>query len=358
MGVNTPFFGRSLSTPYPMARAMERDIPEVEKAVRVTPGQKFRLSRDGHSFFTIKAIYTEPAFFDIFSFHMISGQASHALSDPGSIVLTQSVSKKLFGNANPVGKNVYLQKRDTVISLNVTGVMNNVPHNSTLQFGALISFLTIPSGSRPVNGWGMDMYMTYVLLRSPHDQSVLPDRLQELAKNYIKNNGPARKSPYFFSVPLSQLHLSTFTPQNGFSGRWLYLYLFGSIALFLLIIVSMNYINISTARAMNRSKEIGVRKTMGASKKQLIFQFLGEPVILSGISYFIGIVLASALLPFFSSIFGTHLNLWNPGFLIMMLFIAIIVGLISDFILHYSFLNYHLPKTLVIVIQMAFLQPS
>jgi len=325
-------FGRSLATPYPLAGALEREVPEVEKAVRVKSASKLRLSRDGRAFIQTqkKALYTEPAFFDIFSFHLLSGNPSHTLSDPRSIVLTQSVSKQLFGDANPVGKTVYWQKEDTVITMNVTGVVGNVPRNSTLQFSTLISMSTLPTNYRNVNGWGGDMYLTYVLLRSPADQSVLPERLKEMAKRYIPSKTLAHNSPYFFSSPLSQLHLSTLTQDNGFSGSWRYLYLFGSIALFLLIIACVNYINLSTARSTMRAHEVGVRKVLGAGKMQVAGQFLGESVILSIMAYLVGIAIASVILPFFNSIFGTVLTLsHHMGFLGIMLLGAVLVGLIS-----------------------------
>ena len=332
IGVDARYFGKSLYAPYPMAGALKKDVPEVENAVRVKPTSKLRLSRDGRVFIQTqkKAIYTEPAFFDIFSFPLINGNPSYALSDPRGIVLTQRVSKQLFGDADPVGRTVYWQKDDTVITMNVTGVVGDVPHNSTLQFGALISMSTLPASYRPENGWGMDSFQTYALLRSPTDQSVLPGRLKQMAKTYITDEGPARKEPYFFSIPLNQLHLSKLTRDDGFSGSWRYLYLFGSIALFLLIIACVNYINLATARSTMRSHEIGVRKVLGAGKMQVAVQFLGESVMLSIMAYLVGIALASVILPFFNSIFGTVFTLsHHVDFLGIMMLGAVLVGLIS-----------------------------
>lgn len=330
VGSDGSFFGKMLSTPYPLASALEDEIPSVKKAVRLNTAGKLNLSRDGQNFVEIEhGTYTEPAFFNIFSFNLVRGDSSQALSSPNSIVLTPEASHQLFGDENPLGKSLYWQKRDTTEMLQVTGIVQGAPRNSTIKFGALISFNTMDKDRRDPSGWNMYSYDTYALLKSHSAIARMPNQLEKLVKAHYKSHDKEHKEPSnsFFAMPLAQLHLSEVSNDEGFTGNRAYLYLFGSVALFILVIACVNYVNLATARISLRSQEVGVRKSLGALRRQVAGQFLGESIFLSVTSFLLGIIISITALPYFNQLFGTTLHWQGNGTFLFELFLAaIIVG--------------------------------
>ncbi|MGF1671133.1 MAG: ABC transporter permease [Balneolaceae bacterium] len=304
VGVEHPQFGTMLSTPYPLVTALEEEVPEVEKATRLQQIRNMNLSENGQDYIEIdEARYAEPDFFEIFSFELIYGNTDHVLKAPGEIVLTRTSSERLFGESNSIGKSVYWIQRDTTVILQVSGVVKEPPQNSSISFQALISMNTIEERYRDPSSWGAFSYQTYAMVSSPSDFKTLPDRFQKLAERQYENT-----SRNFVAYPLSSLHLSDVSHSTGFTGNIKYLYLFGSVAVFILLIACINYINLSTARVSLRSKEIGIRKTAGAGKGQLAVQFLSESVLLSVGAYALALLLAELALPLFRQLFGTHID--------------------------------------------------
>lgn len=329
VGSDGEFFGKSLSTPYPLAGALEDEIPSIKKVVRLDGTGKLKLSVNGQDFVTIEqGSYTEPDFFNIFSFDLIRGNTAQALSAPNSIVLTREVSHQLFGDENPVGASLYWQKRDTTKRLQVTGVTQNTPRNSSIAFGALLSFNTMDKNRLDSSAWTWYSFETYALLKSKNAITSIPDQLDKLAKAHYQKQDVPNNS--FFAIPLTQLHLSEVSNNDGFTGNSNYLYLFGSVALFILLIACVNYVNLATARTSIRSREVGVRKTLGAQRGQIAGQFLGESVLLTVISYILGVAISSLALPYFNQLFGTSVN-WtaNYPFLGWLLLAAVGVGLLA-----------------------------
>jgi len=324
LGIEHPQFGTMLSTPYPLATALEEEVPEVEKATRLQGIRAMNLSSDGKDYIEIEqAQYVEPDFFDIFSFDLIHGNEERVLEAPGEIVLTQKSSERLFGETNSVGKSVYWMQRDTTVILQVSGIVKTPPLNSSITFDALVSLNIIPERYRSPSAWRAFSYLTYARLKSLSGLDVLPGHLENLIERHY---GESSRS--FVAYPLTSLHLSEISHDTGFSGNTKYLYLFGSVAVFILLIACINYVNLSTARVSLRAKEIGIRKTAGAGRGQLALQFLSESVLLSVGAYVLALLLAELAVPFFDQIFGTHIaGGGNTGFLIWLGLGAIAVGI-------------------------------
>jgi len=326
LGVEHKQFGTMISTPYPLAMALEEEVPEVERATRLRSIQNLNLSRDGQDYITIDQIqYSEPGFFDIFSFDLLYGNKEFALEAPGQIVLTKRTSQQLFGEINTVGESIYWMQEDTTIVLEISGIVDNPPQNSSITFDALVSFETFPERYRKPGSWGAYSFSTYALLNGPEARNVLDEHLDVIANRHYDN-----ANSKFISIPLTSLHLSEMSYNSGFTGNAKYLYLFGSVALFILIIACVNYVNLSTAKVSLRAKEVGVRKTAGAGKGQLAMQFLSESVLLSFGAYLLALLLAEVAMPWFNQLFGTHITGGeNTMFLIWLGLGATGVGLLA-----------------------------
>jgi len=304
LGVEHKQFGKMISTPYPLAAALEEEVPEVQRATRLISIQNLNLSRDGQDYITIDQMqYAETGFFDIFSFGLLYGNKEFALEAPGQIVLTKRTSQQLFGEINTVGESVYWMQEDTTMVLEISGVVDNPPQNSSITFDALVSFETFPERYRKPGSWGAYSFSTYALLNGPEARNVLDEHLDVIASSHYKN-----ANTKFISIPLTSLHLSEMSYNSGFTGNAKYLYLFGSVALFILIIACVNYVNLSTAKVSLRAKEVGVRKTAGAGKAQLAMQFLSESVLLSFGAYLLALLLAEVAMPWFNQLFGTNIT--------------------------------------------------
>lgn len=333
VGSKSSFFGEMLSTPYPLADALAEEIPEVENAVRVNSTGTLNLSRDNQTFMELeRGQYTEPAFFEIFSFDLARGDESTALDAPNSIVLTESSSRKLFGEENPIGQSLFWQQRDTVVSVQVTGIAEDLSPNSTITFDALVSYNTMQQSRRNPDSWNAYSFNTYALLQSAASFERMPDQLETLVENHYEPNDEGEYSQAFFAKPLTELHLSDLSNNSGFTGNRAYLYLFGSVALFILVIACANYINLATARASLRSKEVGVRKTLGARRMQVAWQFVGESMMLCMGAFVIGAAAAVLALPWFNQLFGTSLSWESSGVFLLPLFAAsAVIGVAAGF---------------------------
>jgi len=323
-------------TPYPLANTLSEEVPEVEKTVRLHNIRRstgpLRLSRDGQSYIKLnEGKYTESSFFNIFSFSLVKGNPTNALSNPNSIVLTQQSSRQLFGGEDAIGESLYWQQRDTVLILQVTGISEDVPSNSSIQFDGLISYDTMPESSRQRTTWDAYSHQTFALMQSSEALQVLSKRLATIAEmHYQSKDDSGVSDEHFFSLPFLDLHLSTLTENEGFTGNRAYLYLFSFVGIVVLIIACVNYVNLATARTSLRSKEVGVRKTMGASRAKVAVQFLGESAMISICSFILSIGIASPVLPFFNQLFGTSLHMEPIGLFWVGLFgVSVLVGILS-----------------------------
>jgi putative ABC transport system permease protein len=327
IAIDHAYFGTMATTPYPLADAISSQIPEAEAATRFGYSSNMLLSKDDRSnFIEISQVkYAEPSFFDVFSYELISGNQKTALSAPNQVVLSSESSKKIFGDTNPVGKSIAWAQRDTVVFLEVSGVIEDTPANTAVPFNALISFNTLSERRRPVNGWGNYSFSTFALFKNAEALENSHESLASIAE--ANNKGHI---PVFFTIPITEFHLSESSRNSGFTGDVKYLYFFSTIALFILLIACVNYVNLSTARIGTRARETGIRKTLGARREQITFQFLSESVLLSLAAFLLSVSLTGFILPFFNSLFGTEL-VWaeNRLFLLYMAIAAIFIGILA-----------------------------
>ncbi len=322
-----PGDNRSLFVQYSLADAASKELSQVEKATRLDNAYKLKLSRKGNEYITTESCkYADENFFDIFSFQLLKGDVEEALKGPNQVVLTKSLAEKLFADKNPMGQTLHCIKCDGNKLLQVSGIVKNPPANSTIQFDALVSYQTKPAGERAPDNWSSYSHKTYALLQSSDDYQELSARLDSMM---IKKHDRA-SSHDFFAKPLTSMHLSDLTNDQGFTGNASYLYMFISVAIFILLLACFNYINLATARASVRAKEVSIRKTVGANRNQLIVQFLSESVLLSFSAFVLGLLMAEIALPYFEQLFNTDLSIYpSIEFIGWLAFGAIIIGLIS-----------------------------
>ena len=306
------------SSPFSLGRVMKQDFPEIERNSRF-------LRRQGLIKYQDKMFYEQGALVDedflpMFSFRMIDGNPSTALQTLESMVITQSMALKYFGTENPVGQIVTLNNSS---QHTVTGVVEDPPPNSTMQFDLLVNFRI--AGDRMDQSWwlGSD---SYVLLRENVD---LEDLRQKIAGTELKYDTRIESKEAINDLQhITRMHLFGLNSM----GSILYVYLFSFIAVIVLLIACINFINLTTARASNRAREVGLRKTVGANRSSIIRQFFGETVLLSCIAFILAILIVIFLLPHFNSLSGKQL-IFNPTGNFTMLFgllaIAAFTGLVS-----------------------------
>ena len=273
------------SVPYlsgPYATALLTDFPnEIKRAVRVMPSNSL-ISVDTISFNEKKILITDPDFFQVFSFPLIKGNPADVLKDPYSVVLTSSTAKKYFGNSDPIGKIVRVDKQ---ISLKVTGIAEDAPANSHLEFD-IVYPLSRFYDQEWFKIWINNSMFTYVQLQDGIDKAGVEKQFPAFVKKYLTEDRV--KDGTRFQLSLAPLKSIYFEEASSFDkvqhGEKKTAYIFLSIAVLILLIACINFMNLSTVRAVERSREVGIRKVMGALRKHLILQFIGESVLLTFIS--------------------------------------------------------------------------
>ena len=311
----------------PLAQELEENYTEVERAVRfIQTGRELFVNQEkDRRFYEEDIFYADSSIFEVFSFEFVSGNPINALAEPNSMVLTESMALKYFDNTNPLGES--LQNRDN--NYKITGIIKDVPHNSHIDFEGLISRSTMDDELGNWGSWGVP---TYVLLNDEVDY-------KEFQSTFDTNVNETYLKPIFeqFGVtmeyelqPLESIHLySNLTGETEGGGDISYIYIFGAVAFFMLLIAGINYMNLATARAARRAKEVGIRKTAGSTKWQLIRQFLTESTVLAIISMLISLVLVFALLSGFNFISGKEIGfevLFEPQLLFSLIGIILLIG--------------------------------
>ncbi len=322
------FWGRSLSTPYPLATALEETAPSVQAVTRVRGAYGSFVRGDGEAFEVDDTRFATASFFDVFAYRLLRGDPSEVLAGPNRVVLTRSAAQRIFPRENPIGKSLRLDRRDTTYVLSVTGIVEDPPANTVFPFDALVSLDTRPQGQSGTSAWNMYVYRTYALLH----EGVTPEAFQADLDAIVEAHYDPDSEIGYFAEPITELHLSDLVVSEGFTGDPRYLYIFSAIALLVLLIACINYVNLATARAAGRAKEVGVRKTVGATRGQVARQFLGESVLLTLAALFAAAGLAQALLPAFNYVFGTELSLnyaANPTMLLALAGLVVVVGLVA-----------------------------
>jgi putative ABC transport system permease protein len=298
--------------------ALQLNFPEVEAQARIYFGSNPVLIGTGAEKRSEAGLtFADASFLTLFSFPMRQGDARTALAEPNSVVLTEMASRKYFGNQDPVGKTLLVQQGETNLPLRVTGLLADVPANSHLQFDFLVSFKTLNQqvGRDLDQEWGWNDFLTYVLLApgaSPGKlESAFPRLLAKQKGDYFRNAGVRED---FYLQPLRDIYLySNLVGETATRGNGGLVYFMLLIAFSIMAIGWVNYINLSTAKAMERAKEVGVRKVSGAGKTELLKQFLLESFLLNFFSLAIAVTLVQVGLPAFGQLTGTAVaaHLWQ-----------------------------------------------
>lgn len=333
----------------PVAEALMADYPEVEQATRIRKMGYPKITFKDKSFRNHHAAFVDANIFQVFTFPLIQGDPKTALKDPHTIVIPVSTAQTYFKDEDPLGKELWMN--DGEDRFTITGVMADIPANSHFHFDLFVSMATFPDAKNP--SWMVSEFYTYLLLQPGYDYKNLEAKLPEVAEKYM---GPqlqeamgisfdqfkqAGNNLGIFLQPLTSIHLhSDMMGELGPGGDIRYLYIFGAIALFMILIASFNFINLSTASASKRAREVGVRKVLGSEKRQLVWQFLMEYTLLSLFALLMAMVMVKLVLPLYNELSGKELAIQYfsdlgtvPSLLLFGLMVGIIAGIYPAFFL-------------------------
>jgi putative ABC transport system permease protein len=326
----------------PMGPALVAEIPEVESSTRIAPyfGQP-SIKYEQKVFAEEKVFYVDSNFFEFFDYRLLEGDAQSVLKQPNTLVLTEEVATKYFGNESAIGKLVVFDNQNETYK--VTGVAENPPTNSHFYFNVLVSAETGDRLKR--KEWLNNNMFTYFLLRENAQLGGVHKKFDELIEKYIgpeieKFTGTSLKQMReqggeygYYTTKLTDIHLRSVSMGDlEAKGNIVYVYFFGGVGLFILIIACINFMNLSTARAAGRAKEVGLRKTLGSLREQMIGQFLAESMIYSLIAVGISLVACYFLLPSFNLLSGKELGMTifvQPWFIAAIIALIIFVGLVA-----------------------------
>lgn len=314
-------------TSRPLAGVLRSEYPAITHAVQLLD-QRFVVAR-GAERFREDGLYAGEAFFDVFAFPFIRGDAQTALADPNAVVITDRLARKLFGDdwqatGSALGQRLTVDQRK---DFTVAGVVEDPPAASSLQFDVLLPLQDFAARNAWIDEWGNNFLLLYVKLREGAAPAAVTEQIAGVVNAHEEGADEA-----LFLQPYEDLHLYS-EYENGqlVGGRIAYVRLFSAVAVFLLLIAAINFMNLATARSMKRAQEIGVRKAVGASRGALVQQFLGEAVLLALLAFGVALGLTFALLPVFSDLVGVEMTRADLGlrFLLSGLGIALVVGLLA-----------------------------
>ncbi len=327
----------------PVAQAFQQEFPEILAATRLRNGGSPKITYNTATFRNGRFAYVDPNFFKVFTLPIIEGNKISPLEEPNTIVLTQEEAKKYFGNENPIGK--ILDFKDQGERFRVTAIMENIPQNSHFHFDMLASMVGNEEAKNA--SWMESGFFTYLLLKNDYNYKNLEVKLPAITEKYM---GPQIKEAMGISFdeftksnkiglllqPLTDIHLKSDFSDNSTlepGGDIKSVYIFWAIALFMLLIACINFVNLSTAAATKRMKEVGIRKVLGSNVQQLISQFLMESFIASVFAMLFAIVIVILILPLFNDLSGKELhlaNLYAPevflGLLLLVFLITFLAG--------------------------------
>ncbi|MCB9219974.1 MAG: ABC transporter permease [Ignavibacteriales bacterium] len=326
----------------PTAEALVNDFPEVEKAVRIKHLGSWFVQYGDLSFKETNVINADSTLFDIFTIPLLSGNPKTALVKPNTLVLNEKMAEKYFGNENPVGKMLILNNRDDFL---VTGVFKNIPSNSHFHADFILSF-NIKHGDGNDYWLGNMMYVTYILLQKNFDYKNFEAKLPSVVEKYmgpeiehftgksIKDFLAEGNKARLYLQPLTDIHLhSDLMSELEPNGDIKYVIIFSAIAVFILLIACINFMNLSTASSSQRAKEVGIKKVLGSDRMDLIKQFLAESIVMSLIATILALIIIQLAIPFFNNLSGKELTIsyltnfqFLAGILILTMFIGLLAG--------------------------------
>ena len=321
-------------TPPMFATTLQNDYPEVETTARIMMIQLRALfEAGGKKMYEENAIVTEPGFFQIFPLKLKYGSHNKLMDDPSSVILSEEMSQKYFGNENPIGKTILVNRNP----LKVTGVLENNLTKFHLRINYVLPLASLQLPAERMESWSWQQFHTYVKLKKGTNPELLQKKFQQyLGEKINPETEDAGFSLLPFLQPLNRVHLysSDFKFDNATRGNILYVKGLALIAIFILVIACFNFINLSTAKSLQRAKEVGVRKSIGANRGQLIFQFTGETIILTVISVLVSALIVCLLLPTLNHFTGKEISYQlfaNPVFLTLLFSGSLLIGALAGF---------------------------
>ena len=318
----------------PVAINLKRDFPEIEEAVRIAP-EGLLVKKGNIKFQEEKSVLADSTLFNVFDFPLVAGNKNTALVEPMSVVISQTAAKRYFGSANPMGQE--LQVTGAAINAKVTGVMKDIPKNSQIEADMILS----QSSSKQVSGfpmsdseWTNHTNYTYILVKPHTDVKALAAKFPAFQEFHHGEEAKKLQMQDYLSLePLRDVYLHS--KRGGFiSGNINNVYIFSAIALFILLIACVNFINLTTARSAERAKEVGIRKVAGAVRFQLAKQFISESIIICLIAFVIAIVLSAIALPLFNQLAGKQISdsiFTNPLHIATLFVLSVFIGLAAGF---------------------------
>jgi putative ABC transport system permease protein len=320
----------------PMAKALKNDYAEVENTVRMRLREEI-VTHKNQQVLQDGILITDPSFFEVFSYHLSRGNATTALSEPYTIVLTESTAKKYFGEYDPMGQILVVNMYDTGYGApyKITGIMPDAPENAHFTFNMLVSFKTVEVADADVltvDGWGDASFYTYLLLKKEVDYREFSEKISQFYGKYIGDRFEVWRNIYSYQLqPLADIHLrSNLQYEIAPTSNATQVYIFFTIGIFILLLAGINYMNLATAHSMNKARETGIRKVIGAVRNQLIIQYLLEAIIIALIALIFALILCFILQPLFFQVTGKDLSLFrSPGLIIFLVGITVLLGSLS-----------------------------
>lgn len=325
----------------PLAAALVTDIPEVKSSTRLSGNGQMVFKVDKNSFTEDKTFYADSNFFEFFSFKLKEGDSKTALNQPNTIVLTERTEKKIFGKESGFGKLIVIGSDNKTYK--VTGIAENPPANSHFTFNALISAITSENMKGTV--WLNNNMYTYLMLNENASIEAVNKKYENLVDKYVgpqveKFMGISMKAMKeqggaygYYSTKITDIHLHSVSQGDiEAGGNIMYVYFFGGIGLFIIVIACINFMNLSTARSAGRAKEVGLRKTLGSLRSQMIRQFLAESVMYSLVAVVLALVACYFLLPAFNLLAGKELGMQlvgTPKFILGIIGLVVFVGFVA-----------------------------
>jgi putative ABC transport system permease protein len=330
--VTRDFFGNQLrlaTVAAPIGALLDQDFPEIETMTRIlNPGQ-LTLSYDGENVREDKIAVADPNVFEIFNVEFIEGDPQTALADPSGLVMTRRAAERYFGNEEPLGKSLTLLGQ---LPLTVTALIEDLPDNTHIQFELLGSLESVPLllGEDEMQNWGSNNYYTYLKLPEDYDYRALESRFRDFM---VKHRGEEEPASSMINLQkMTDIHLhSDRDSEWRANGSIAIVYTFSAVALFVLLIACINFMNLTTARSTQRAREVGIRKVVGAKRSQLVAQFLGEGILITSIAMLLAITLVEVVLPYFAAFLEKPLefSVASPAVLAMLAAGVIGVGLLA-----------------------------
>ncbi|HPI87097.1 MAG TPA: ABC transporter permease, partial [Bacteroidales bacterium] len=323
--------------PVPMGPAFKLEFPEVEAFTRLNPVGNALFRYGEKEYYEDDFYFADSNIAEVFTLNYLSGVPEKALNEPFTMVLTKKIAKKYFGDANPMGEII---TTGSGRSYKVTGVIEDLPANSHLRYGALLSTVSLAelygrdnfNSMEPLAFWNIGVF-TFILLNENASMENVVEKFPAFYEKYMKPIGDQISASFsLLYTPLAKTHFAQGLGSELPTGNMAYIYIFSAVAFFILLLATINYMNMATARSANRAREVGMRKVVGAYRNQIISQFLSESVIMALMALVIALCIVFALLPDFNELAGKTMEFSmfiQPGVISLVIIITLLVGVVS-----------------------------